>query len=70
VSVSNKSNATQRKIHKFETDNALAAWIILGDPARYPGLMQQWAEMVTARQKKSAGPAPEESQAIAMRKAS
>jgi hypothetical protein len=69
VAANHKPGAAERKIRTFEAANQEAAAIILRDPTRYPGLMTEWALMVTARRQKSAaGPATEESQAATMRK--
>jgi len=34
----------------FERENLAAALVIQADPARYPGLMQEWARLVLDRQ--------------------
>jgi hypothetical protein len=54
VVANNKSGAAQRRVRVYESGNLQAAEIILRNPARYQGLMVEWAEMVTARRKKSA----------------
>lgn len=35
----------KRRVEQYEAANREAAQIILADPTRYPGLMQEWAHM-------------------------
>ena len=35
----------KRRIEKYQAANREAAQVILADPERYPGLMQEWAHM-------------------------
>jgi hypothetical protein len=34
---------------KFDEENLRAARIVAADPVRYPGLMQEWADMILSR---------------------
>lgn len=40
-----------KRIEEFERRNLEAAGLILDDPGRYPGLMQEWAMLVVERAK-------------------
>lgn len=37
---------TRADVRRFEHANQEAAYIALNDPQKYPGVMQEWAEMV------------------------
>jgi hypothetical protein len=39
-----------RNVKQYERDNAACAAIIAADPARYPGLMAEWAALLIERQ--------------------
>ncbi len=41
--------AIKRQIEPCEAANASAALIVLADPQRYPGGLQEWAQMVAYR---------------------
>ncbi len=39
----------KRRVEEYQAANREAAQIILADPARYPGLMQEWAHLAYQR---------------------
>jgi hypothetical protein len=41
--------AIKHQIERYEAADASAALIVLADPRRYPGGLQEWAEMVAHR---------------------
>ena len=50
-------SSSQRKLDAYQAGNIEAAEIIVPDPGRYAGVMQEWAAMVLAKAEEHTAPA-------------
>jgi hypothetical protein len=47
------SRTSLRKALEYEADNFVCARIVIADPAKYPGVLREWAELVLAKAKRA-----------------